>query len=473
MNKKMLLMIGMIFLAISISFGACITPTNDTEVWLNTNVDICQGDYDRVRLIANASDIYINGNNSNFYSNGTYWGINATTFDNITVSNFNFEDYSLGVRFDYSDISKITNCSVLDSSGFSIKDSNYVQIDCQGKSLDISGGIGSGISTGSSTSSHMVINDCRIIGYSGNTLSRGIYVNLSSLNTTVINSYFEDNRFAVSISASDGHNISYNTFYDNLYAVRLVDDDVTVDNNNFTDNTYGIIFRGNNEVFTNNNFTNGYRQIDAFGTSNNLLIDGNIFTNPAPTGAYLHMGSVQCLNVSGRNIFDGTDVYLIMNKIDVVFPSAMQPPPSDYNNIGKIIELDKTSDGNAYVEFYYRDSDWINADILNDISLKVWREDGGDWTQIMNTSVNTTEHYVWANITTGEFSTFAPLGELSVEPQVNTFIGQFISLIIVGIIIFSLLGFILGDEEFKILMTVIVAGMILLLVALLMNIGLI
>jgi hypothetical protein len=62
------------------------------------------------------------------------------------------------------------------------------------------------------------------------------------------------------------------------------------------------------------------------------------------------------------------------------------------------------------IEFrvYYTDAEVIAAGI-REITLRMYRWDGSDWSKVADTGVNTSQKYVWGTLT--EFSPYAPMGD--------------------------------------------------------------
>jgi len=93
--------------------------------------------------------------------------------------------------------------------------------------------------------------------------------------------------------------------------------------------------------------------------------------------------------------------------------------PAGKVNIRKYVDATNvTANSWLFLNVSYDDSD-VPAEV-EESSLRMWRYNGSDWTNVTDTNgVNTAENYVYANITA--FSVFAPLGDIedTTAPDIN------------------------------------------------------
>ncbi|MDH5793548.1 MAG: hypothetical protein OEZ18_03165 [Candidatus Bathyarchaeota archaeon] len=102
---------------------------------------------------------------------------------------------------------------------------------------------------------------------------------------------------------------------------------------------------------------------------------------------------------------------------NVTAPLEVNPPPGTYKVLGNYIQITADAEDvavNVTIRIYYTDEQLSNAG-LDENSLKIlyWDEAANDWV-VINTQINTTEHYVWATV--NHLSIWALMGQPSPAP---------------------------------------------------------
>ncbi|MCD6575717.1 MAG: right-handed parallel beta-helix repeat-containing protein, partial [Nanoarchaeota archaeon] len=91
-------------------------------------------------------------------------------------------------------------------------------------------------------------------------------------------------------------------------------------------------------------------------------------------------------------------VSMDVNFTDVSVGSTTNPGnmPSDYTDIGKFVNITNTSSSAwAEVTIYYNDSDWQDAGIYDESTLRMWKYNGS-WYELPQSGVDTANNYVYS-----------------------------------------------------------------------------
>ncbi len=249
---------------------------------------------------------------------------------------------------------------------------------------------------------YITINDVTFDGQ-GNTIegqgaeySYGVYINNTTTNDTVKNVRVMNWYYGIHIDGSNG-SIVNNTAGSNYYGIHLINSiNNTLVNNKANSNSYGI-------------------GLDTTSTGNMLM------NNTA-------VSNLQWDFISTDNSANNTIINLSINPTisftgkDIAIKSNSSPPadPSGYNNISKYINITNNSaDSWLFLNVSYTESD-ISG--LNESLLRMWKHNDS-WSMMQNSGVETSQNYVYANITS--FGTFTPMAgsygaNLTVTPQAKT-----------------------------------------------------
>jgi len=198
-----------------------------------------------------------------------------------------------------------------------------------------------------------------------NNILRGMYAT-STFNSSITNNIFNSNQYGFNVRTSDYNTITNNTANSNSYYGIFVE--TGSDNNSYYNNSVS----GNTlwDVYSEYN-TNNMNRLSVGGVLVNYTYAGTHGIKIHPSSVNLQSGKVNItphLNITGTNWMD---LYIM-----------------------------------------YEDSDY--GDFLeSESSLKMWRQDGTNWTELSDSSVDASNNYVTANIT--NFSIFSPMGTVATE----------------------------------------------------------
>ena len=209
----------------------------------------------------------------------------------------------------------------------------------------------------------------------------GIYLSLNSNNNTLINNTASNSVNGIYISGSNNNNLTGNNASMNSNRGILI---VTSSENTLTNiiansNDNGIMLvNSSNNIVTNSTATeNTWDFYSLQGSINNTVI--NLTINPL-------------LSFTGK---------------DIAIKSVSFPPsnPVGYHNISKYINATNTSaDSWLFLNVSYTESD-ISG--LSENLFRMWKHNGS-WSVMQNSGVETSQNYVYANITS--FGIFAHHG---------------------------------------------------------------
>ncbi|GAA5044811.1 right-handed parallel beta-helix repeat-containing protein [Haladaptatus pallidirubidus] len=143
------------------------------------------------------------------------------------------------------------------------------------------------------------------------------------------------------------------------------------------------------------------------GTTNNTLINtfvsGEYYTN-----AFRSLGNddTTAINFS----LETATISFRSRAVEIEKTQTVPPSPEGYRDIGQYVNVTNTSeDSSIDLKVHYSDDDVAQAGV-DESTLRIWKYDGGSWTEVPPPNgVNTEANVVYANVT--NFSAFAPLGE--------------------------------------------------------------
>jgi parallel beta-helix repeat protein len=323
-------------------------------------------------------------------------GVYANSRDNVTVQNCNITNYHNGILFNLTNNSFIENNILhsnvyhgilLDSSAYDILTNNTADANDHGISI-----------------------------YDG-------------LNNTLVSNVANSNEeYGIELSGSAG-----------------------CDNSNLTsnianNNNYSIYARGINNTFVNNTFNNSDQDGFLLQLSSNTVLINNTISNNAAIGVWL--GACSNTNLTNNSLgfnahydfysYISTGTLAINNTIssypttvsftykgDIGLTGVTDPPFDEphHENIGKYVNATDNSGGSwLFLNVSYNQTEDVDSYLINESRLNMskynstgggtWYTDPSAFTDGINYGVDTTNDYVYANIT--DFgSIFAPLGPLS------------------------------------------------------------
>ena len=198
----------------------------------------------------------------------------------------------------------------------------------------------------------------------------------------------------------------------------------TASNNKFFD---GISLDGSrNNMLANNTACNNNDGISitsisfppffSYNSTNNILTNNFLFNN---TRWDFYSDSNSTSNKIYNNTINQTTVSFTYNN-GIALKSVPTTPsdPVGLGNIGKYLNITNTS-ANSWI---YLNISYTNADVtgVGEAALKMYSWNGTAWEEVLPPNgVNTTENYVYANITS--FSIFAPFGISTAPPVITSF----------------------------------------------------
>jgi hypothetical protein len=99
---------------------------------------------------------------------------------------------------------------------------------------------------------------------------------------------------------------------------------------------------------------------------------------------------------------------------NVTAPAGVNPPPGTYKVLGNYIQITADAEDvavNVTIRIYYTDEQLSELGLdENGLKILCWNEAANDWV-VINTQINTTEHYVWATVS--HLSIWALMGQPS------------------------------------------------------------
>ncbi len=238
----------------------------------------------------------------------------------------------------------------------------------------------------------------------------GVFIWISSANNNLSNNTFYNNTRGITIWSGPSI-LTNNTVYNNSYGIYIQSAGNTVANNTAYNNSYGIYLysASSNTVTGNTAYNNSYGIDVSYSSSSNTLTNNTLNNNllcDFNSSVTSVNNIVTNLMLSTANIsFKGKD-----------FTINATTSPTDSNGIGKYFSATNTSTTSwLYINVSYNQSDLSRID---EGTLMLHRYNGTAWVPLSLTGVNTTENFVWANITS--FSVFAPLGNFTKDVLVGS-----------------------------------------------------
>ncbi|MDY6959508.1 MAG: NosD domain-containing protein, partial [Halobacteriota archaeon] len=269
-------------------------------------------------------------------------------------------------------------------------------------------------------------------------LKAGVYLGSGINNCNISNNFLTNNTYSgIYLDNSSDNTISGNNCTNNSYGIFLF---YSSDNNTVTGNTCsggdanGIyLYDSNNNSISDNSVTNnsfyGIRLDGALSGSDNNTLTGNNASANLLFDFYSDEKSenneIIDFTLSGGNPTAISFTY--GNGIKIKTTDLAPSDPTSYSNISKYVNATNlTASSWLSINMSYDDSD-ISG--FNESTLRIFRYNSTDWSEVNGSGVNTSLNYVFANIT--EFSTFAPMGipipnitSFSPSSSVNDFVGS-------------------------------------------------
>ena len=238
--------------------------------------------------------------------------------------------------------------------------------------------------------------------------NNGLYLSHSSNNTLSNNNVTNNNLsmwiFGINLVSSSNNILSNNTASSNYYGIYLVSSSNNILSSNIAGSNryegFGLYYSSNNSLFTNNASNSGYGIV--LGDSSNNAFSNNTALDNAIGNFYSYSNST---NNTVTNLSLNTATISFTSK-DVTIRASAAPAgdPTSYKNLSRFINATNTSaDSWLFLNVIYAESDVSG---LNESLLRMWKHNGS-WSMVPNSGVETSQNYVYANITS--FSIFAPL----------------------------------------------------------------
>ncbi len=403
-----------------------------------------------------------------------YYGVHYTNVDDGTVRDATITGTNNGVEFDANDDGTVSNVTirvgllsgvVLDETTDTIvSDVHSIKNNKRGIRLfdsdnntlrDVTANRNSGLSGGGVHLFRSNNNSLSNVTVRKN--ANGILVQNGDENT-ISEVTTDDNGHGVVIEGSQ-NSVTNATVTKSFYgAIRIGGADNVFRNVDASPITNGVLLLGENQTLVNTTVSDGDRLarnllinarnstlknttlsasegigIDFSGdATNNTLINTTIPNSGAPDAISVSSGATNntLINtfVSGEyytNAFqslgndDTTAINFSLETATISFRSraveiektqTVPPSPEGYRDIGQYVNVTNTSeDSSIDLKVHYSDDDVAQAGV-DESTLRIWKYDGGSWTEVSPPNgVNTEANVVYANVT--NFSAFAPLGE--------------------------------------------------------------
>ncbi|MDY6864872.1 MAG: NosD domain-containing protein [Halobacteriota archaeon] len=269
-------------------------------------------------------------------------------------------------------------------------------------------------------------------------LKAGVYLGSGINNCNISNNFLTNNTYSgIYLDNSSDNTISGNNCTSNSYGIFLF---YSSDNNTVTGNTCsggdvnGIyLYDSNNNSISNNSVTNnsfyGIRLAGALSGSDNNTLTGNNASANLLFDFYSDEKSenneIIDFTLSGDN--PTTISFTYGNGIKIKTTDSAPAGPTSYSNISKYVNaINLTASSWLSINMSY---DYSDISGFNESTLRIFRHNSTDWSEVNGSGVNTSLNYVFANIT--EFSTFAPMGiplpnitSFSPSSNVSDFVGS-------------------------------------------------
>ncbi|MCZ7381595.1 MAG: right-handed parallel beta-helix repeat-containing protein, partial [Candidatus Methanoperedens sp.] len=386
---------------VTTDIGSCGTISAAGTYTLNQNINSASTciNITSSNVTLDGAGYTINGTNA-ASTNGVY--VNATnSIINVTVKNVRSTNWQNGIKYENAHNGSIINNTVssngigidLTSSGNNTLRNNTISSNTDWTALY------------SSQSNNNTLENNTITSNAGNGMYIGFDSSSNTINSNVVSNsctQMECNGIFLDHNASN-NTVFNNTVSSNINGIYLNDNSNynNISNNTVSSNTqYGIaiVAMGGGEIGNSNNILN-----------NNNLSNNNLWDFYANSS---NSSGVMNVNNTVQNTRIGTTT-VSFTFFEVALRAASSPAsdPSGYLNIGKYINATNNSAGSwLFLNVSYNDSDVAN---VTESRLLMWKY-SGSWSQVAGTNgVNTTQNYVYANITS--FSIFAPMAGTAAE----------------------------------------------------------
>lgn len=326
------------------TYYGCLIPSENLDIYGDTV--LCNGDYylndtDQDGVIRVLSDnVTINGNGSNFIGNGSSisTGIAIISKNNITIKDFNFQDYDIPIKMDKSNSITLDNNTYLNFNRVLVMQSKYVNIVnssfLNASNVKLSSTEGAiyiyNYTSTNSPSSNIIISDNFFSGTSkrhiyGETIEDlSITKNEFDLTTNGGSIYLTKNIWNVNISDN-----SFSNYNLSFYAVSFFN--LLGTNNFLSNNTYDArAFFGRNIAnlsFSMETITDAPYYVYSIENSSNIIMDSIRATDILQLGIFMSVQNFTMKNsfsenVSGLGVLDfrdySEDIYILNNSVNYV-----------------------------------------------------------------------------------------------------------------------------------------------------------
>jgi hypothetical protein len=191
-----------------------------------------------------------------------------------------------------------------------------------------------------------------------------------------------------------------NLYYSTLYKNFSASDNVTLMSSAVTPVTLGTLY------------INQSANATKFVINPNTMVDVTTGSTVITTALVQLNGSLRIdsgtwFNLTLNDIANTTQI-LQANSVQVFNVITEPADPTGRMNISRYVNLTNFSIGsNALLNITYSDSD-LSPYNITDTTLRIWRNNGTNWSEVPGSSVNNVTKVITANITS--FSVFAPMG---------------------------------------------------------------